>query len=96
MELRYDPQVDALYLRISEEKVMDTREIEEGVMIDYDAAGAVVGVEILDASEHLQVLSKEKAGAFLDGTKVPEPKQILAERADQAPIAVRADAKGHQ
>jgi uncharacterized protein YuzE len=65
VRLTYDLEVDALYLRISDAKVMDTCEIEDDVMVDYDAEGQVVGVEILDASGRLQILSQETTSAFI-------------------------------
>lgn len=45
----YDPEADALYVRIAPkgETVSDTREVEPGVMIDLDAAGRVIGIEVL-------------------------------------------------
>ncbi len=49
MILEYDKQVDALYIRIQEVKVARTEEIEEGVNLDFDAEGKLVGIEILNA-----------------------------------------------
>jgi uncharacterized protein YuzE len=45
----YDPEADALYVRIAPKGtvVSDTREVEPGVMIDMDVRGRVIGVEIL-------------------------------------------------
>jgi uncharacterized protein YuzE len=52
--LRYDSDVDALYIDLSDAPVADTHEIEPGVMLDYDADGAVIGIEILDFQARLQ------------------------------------------
>ena len=49
MILEYDRQVDALYIRIQEVKVARTEELDEGVNLDFDADGKLIGIEILNA-----------------------------------------------
>jgi uncharacterized protein YuzE len=51
MKIEYDKEVDALYIRIQEKKVSRTKEIEEGVNIDFDSEGRVIGLEIIGATE---------------------------------------------
>lgn len=51
MKIEYDKEVDALYIRIQEKTVARTREIEEGINIDFDADGKVIGLEIIGATE---------------------------------------------
>ena len=53
MNITYDRQVDALYIRLTETKPVRGVDIEEGVTVDVDAQGHIVGIEILDASERL-------------------------------------------
>ncbi len=48
MKISYDHEVDALYIRLRETTVT-TDLIEEGIALDYDEAGQIAGVEILDA-----------------------------------------------
>lgn len=48
MKLTYDPAVDALYLRLGPQSVVESEEVRPGVVLDFDAAGEVVGIEILD------------------------------------------------
>lgn len=55
MKIEYSKSVDALYIKLREAKVADTRDIEEGVTIDLDENGHIVGIEILDASEKLNI-----------------------------------------
>ncbi len=45
----YDPEADALYVRIAPKgtEVAETREVEPGVMLDVDRAGTVIGIEVL-------------------------------------------------
>jgi uncharacterized protein YuzE len=52
MRITYDPEVDALYIRFSEETVT-TQHLAEGIAADYDAAGHLAGIEILDALKRL-------------------------------------------
>lgn len=46
----YDPQADALYVRIAPKgtTVAETREVQPGVMMDFDAEGRLIGIEVLD------------------------------------------------
>ncbi|GLS46930.1 DUF2283 domain-containing protein [Methylobacterium brachythecii] len=53
MKSRYDAETDALYVRFSEAKVIESEEVRPGVVFDFDADGKIVAVEILDASQHL-------------------------------------------
>ncbi len=55
MKIEYSKDVDALYIRLREAKIADSRDIEEGVTIDLDENGHIVGIEILDASEKLKL-----------------------------------------
>ena len=52
MKIEYDNEVDALYIRIQDKQVCRTQEIEEGVNVDLDENGAVIGLEIIGAVEH--------------------------------------------
>jgi uncharacterized protein YuzE len=47
MELEYDSQADAAYIKLSNAEVADSEEVRPGVIVDYDAQDRVVGVEIL-------------------------------------------------
>lgn len=55
MKIEYSKNVDALYIKLREAKVADTKDIEEGVTIDLDEHGHIIGLEILDASEKLNI-----------------------------------------
>ena len=50
MKISYDPKYDVLYLKFTEEKVVDTIEVDGGVLIDYGENRKMVGIEILKAS----------------------------------------------
>jgi len=51
MKIEYDKEVDALYIRLQEKYVAKTLEIQEGINIDIDEDGKLVGLEILDATD---------------------------------------------
>jgi uncharacterized protein YuzE len=53
VKIEYSKQVDALYINLREVPVAESRDIEEGVTLDFDAKGHLVGLEILDASERM-------------------------------------------
>jgi uncharacterized protein YuzE len=55
MKIEYSKGVDALYVKFREVKIADSMDIEEGVTIDLDENGHIVGIEILDASEKLEL-----------------------------------------
>lgn len=50
MKIQYDPQADALYIRLLAGEVAESDEVREGVVFDYDTEGRVLGIEILDVS----------------------------------------------
>ena len=52
MKITYDRKVDALYIRFKETTVT-TKHLAEGIAADYDAAGLLAGIEILDAMKRL-------------------------------------------
>ena len=54
MKIEYSKEVDALYVHFREVVVARSKEIEEGVVIDLDENGHIIGIEILDASKRLQ------------------------------------------
>lgn len=54
MKLEYDKTVDALYISIQETEVARTLELTEGLNLDFDAAGKLIGLEILNALERYQ------------------------------------------
>ena len=55
MKIEYSKDVDALYIRLREARIEDSMDIEEGVTVDLDEKGHIVGIEILDASEKMNL-----------------------------------------
>lgn len=50
MKLNYYADTDSLYIDLSERPSSESREISEGVVLDYDSAGNLVGIDIDNAS----------------------------------------------
>ncbi len=61
MRVTYDPEVDALYIRLSDEPAeVTTQRLSEEVAINYAPNGRIIGIEILDASEYISGLKTER------------------------------------
>ena len=66
MRLKIDQEHDALYFRLDETAIQESEEVQPGVILDYNAEGKVVGVEMLELSrrvkpDQLKVLQFETA-----------------------------------
>ena len=55
MKLNYYPDTDSLYIDLSERPSAESREISDGVVLDYDVAGNLVGIDIDNASTKVQM-----------------------------------------
>ena len=51
MRVRVDQDADAIYINLTDRAIKDSSEVADGIVVDYDDAGRIVGVEILDASK---------------------------------------------
>ena len=51
MRVRVDHAADAVYLNLTDRPIKDSAEVADGIVVDYDDAGRIVGIEILDASK---------------------------------------------
>jgi len=61
MKIEFDPIVDALYVELAEGEVEKTEEIKPGVMLDYDAAGNILGIEMLHVTTRSSLPLKQVA-----------------------------------
>ena len=50
MKIEYDPRADAMYIRLAAGEVVDSDEVRPGVVLDFDAQGRVLGIEMLGVS----------------------------------------------
>lgn len=51
MKFHYDKKQDALYVRFNESPYGESEEVREGIILDYDKNGKIIGIEILDVSK---------------------------------------------
>jgi uncharacterized protein YuzE len=59
MKLNYDQETDSLYIDLNSRPSADSREIQDGVVIDVDAKGKIVGIDIQHASEVFDLATLE-------------------------------------
>lgn len=55
MKLNYYPETDSLYIDLVDRLSAESREVSEGVVLDYDAEGNLVGIDIDNASKKLDL-----------------------------------------
>ena len=58
MKVKYDREVDVLYISLSQEPISESDESKPGIIIDYSDTGDIVGIEILDASKRTTLPNK--------------------------------------
>jgi uncharacterized protein YuzE len=60
MRTSYDPEADALFIWFAPQgtKSLGTEEVAPGVMLDFDAEGTVIGIEVLDVREGMKAGEK--------------------------------------
>ena len=59
MKLHYYPETDSLYIELKGTPGAETREVAEGLVVDFDAKGDVVGLDIDHASRKLDLSKVE-------------------------------------
>jgi len=59
MKLHYYPDTDSLYIDLNARPSADSREIAEGLVVDFDSEGRVVGIDIQHASEVMDLKTLE-------------------------------------
>ena len=55
MKLNYHRDTDSLYIDLSEKPSVESLEISEGIVLDYDATGGLVGIDIDNARDRVQL-----------------------------------------
>lgn len=53
VRLHYDAASDAAYLRFSQEPVIESEEVAPGLVLDFDSAGRLVALEVMQATRRL-------------------------------------------
>ena len=60
MRIKVDLKSDALYFRISEDKIEDSEEVKPGIIVDYAKSGKVVGMEVLGLKRKFKLAELSK------------------------------------
>lgn len=55
MKIEYSKTGDALYVYFKEEYVAKSKEVEDGIVLDFDKDGQLIGIEILDVSQRFSL-----------------------------------------
>ncbi|TNJ38331.1 DUF2283 domain-containing protein [Chlorobaculum thiosulfatiphilum] len=71
MKISYYPDTDSLYIDLSEQPSVESREVSEGIVLDYDAEGRLTGIDIDNASKKVNLKT-------LTLNKLPSDGQIFA------------------
>ncbi len=61
MKIEFDPSVDALYINLSKGEIEKTKEVQKGIMMDFDKDGNVLGIEVLDVSKREELPIQQAA-----------------------------------
>ena len=51
MKVSYDPEVDAVFLRLTDAAIVESEEVQHGLVVDFDKEGKIVALEFLNAKE---------------------------------------------
>ena len=55
MRINYYADTDSLYIDLSSKPSVDSREVSDGIVLDYDENGNLVGIDIDEASTELEI-----------------------------------------
>ncbi|HUX99454.1 MAG TPA: DUF2283 domain-containing protein [Candidatus Deferrimicrobium sp.] len=53
MKIKYDSKADAIYILLQDRKYDISKEIEEGIIVDYTREGKIIGIDILKVSQKI-------------------------------------------
>lgn len=70
MRCQYYPETDSLYIDLSEKPSADSNEVAPGVVIDFDAEGNIVGIDVDHASKIVNLARLEASALPLSSVSV--------------------------
>ncbi len=65
MKFSYDKKIDALYIRFNQKPIIESNQVSDNIITDYDKSGRIIALEILDASRKM---AKDIQSNFLKKT----------------------------
>ena len=54
MKLKLDEETDTLYLRLDESAIVESEEVQPGVVLDFNSDNQVVGIDVLNISKRVE------------------------------------------
>ena len=57
MKINCDKATDSLYIHLSDRPSVDSDEVQDGVVLDFDANGALIGIDVQHASQRMDINS---------------------------------------
>ena len=70
MRINYYAETDSLYIDLNARPSVDSREIQDGIVIDLDAQGQIVGIDIQHASQIMDLATLETESLPAVGVKL--------------------------
>ena len=55
MKVHFDEAANAVYVRLDDSPIVDSEEVHPGIVLDFNSANQVVGIEILRVTDHVPV-----------------------------------------
>lgn len=55
MNISYDQNTDSLYIHLADRASVESDEVQDGVVLDFDASGALVGIDLQHASQRVDI-----------------------------------------
>lgn len=73
MDFHYDKTTDSLYIELSPKTSAESEEVAEGIVVDYDEAGHIVGLDIENASRRINLSNVHFTGFTPNIDQRPNP-----------------------
>lgn len=73
MKFHYYPETDSLYIDLAERVAADSEEVAPGVVLDFDAEGRLVGIDIDQASKIVDLSRLEAESLPLGALSISKP-----------------------
>lgn len=55
MNISYDQTTDSLYIHLADRASVESDEVQDGIVLDFDASGALVGIDLQNASQRVDI-----------------------------------------
>ncbi len=94
MKLNYFPDTDSLYIDLSRKQSTESQEVSEGVVLDYDADGNLVGIDIDHASQKLNL--RELVTNHIPWKQRLRAESRISATADRASQSLRSSGLAHR